>query len=41
METSLTGSREGGDTFYFHRLSPVDGIYYKSTDKSPITIIKK
>jgi hypothetical protein len=40
-QTSLTGSKiESGD-FYYHRFSPVDGIYYKSDDIRPFTLSKK
>ncbi|MDD5377168.1 MAG: hypothetical protein PHH16_03560 [Candidatus Gracilibacteria bacterium] len=41
IETSLTGSENRADTSYLRRFSPIDNIYYRSTDRKPLTHEKK
>ncbi len=39
-EVSLSWSNMSSGALYFHQISPIDGIYYKSTDSEPFTLTK-
>ena len=38
--TTLSGTTDP-NIFYYYELSPIDGIYYRSTDPEPFSITKK
>ena len=41
VETSNSGSQGWTEEFFLHRLSPIDGIYYKSGEKRAFALEKK